>query len=280
MKLIHLSDSHMSLSPVMGSDPVESFRQALAHVCEHHGDADHVVITGDLAHNGDVASYRCLHSLIHNSGLPDIAPPRLLPGNHDVRDALLTVFPEIEVDHHGFLQSVEVTEAGWFVYLDTVQPGRHAGEYCRKRREWLKGVLMRADEDDQPVWLFMHHPPVQLHVPGIDAYGIAQIVDFQDLLLRFRRIVRHVFFGHGHFTVSGTLQGIGYSAPGSTSHPVWPELGLPDDTLAYGPLERNYNVCLLDHEAVVVHRIDFQCQPDIDYRRTAHRTDELRGCDR
>ncbi len=46
------------------------------------GDADHVVLTGDLTEDGTVAQFEVLADLLHESG---IAPSRftLVPGNHD-----------------------------------------------------------------------------------------------------------------------------------------------------------------------------------------------------
>ncbi|MFZ2100369.1 MAG: metallophosphoesterase, partial [Oricola sp.] len=52
MKIVHISDIHISPEPILDLDPVANFRACLAHVEQYQGDADRIVITGDLTHHG------------------------------------------------------------------------------------------------------------------------------------------------------------------------------------------------------------------------------------
>ena len=58
------------------------------------------------------------------------------------------------------------TSAGRFLMLDTVEQGKAWGSYCDKRLEWLRRAL-EASRDD-PVYLFMHHPPFHVRMNCVD----------------------------------------------------------------------------------------------------------------
>ena len=62
MKLIHMSDIHLTApgSTIGGRDPRYNFERALGHILLDHGDAELMVITGDLSDWGDRADYEWL----------------------------------------------------------------------------------------------------------------------------------------------------------------------------------------------------------------------------
>ncbi|MBL0371278.1 metallophosphoesterase [Rhizobium sp. KVB221] len=257
MKLIHISDIHINSSTILGHDPVENFKRCLAHVEEFQADADRIVITGDLTHRGQEESYHLLKSLLAKSPLQGKLAPRLLIGNHDSRTTYAGVFDGAQRDANGFVQWTEETEAGLFVYIDTAEPGTHAGHYCAARRAWLTDVLESARQSDRPVWLFMHHNPIAVEVANADEIGIVQEAEFQAILRQYRDTVRHIFFGHCHFTLSGQVCGIPFSAPRSTNHACWPDFSGIVERMGYGALAPNYNVCFLGSTGTIIHSIDF-----------------------
>jgi 3',5'-cyclic AMP phosphodiesterase CpdA len=257
MKLIHISDIHINASPILGFDPIANFQACIAHIAEFHGDADQIVITGDLTHKGGVESYERLKSLLASSTLQGKLSPRLLVGNHDNRDTFAAVFPDSQRDENGFIQWTEETEAGLFVYLDTAEVGIHAGHYSPARQDWLRGVLEQARRAGQPAWLFMHHNPLSVHVANADKIGIVQEKEFQAILRDYRDTVRHIFFGHCHFTLSGQVGGIAFSAPRSTNHVCWPDFSGDPDRMGYGAFAPTYNVCFISDVGTVIHSIDF-----------------------
>ena len=258
MKVVHLSDLHIGLGTVMGSNPVEHLRSVLTHVTQFHADASRYVITGDLVDRGDEQSYRLLRTLLEEFGLTGHRSPKLLIGNHDARPQFLSVFPETPCDDNGFIQSVDETEQGWFVYLDTHQPDTDAGHYCAQRFEWLDGVLDRATAQKQAVWLFMHHNPVPVHVVSSDNVGLTQSAQFKALIAKYSSTIRHVFFGHCHFTLSGSVHGVPLAAPRSIHESLWPYLEGQVARFAAAPLERNYNVCFIESDTTIIHTVDFE----------------------
>lgn len=257
MKIVHISDIHINAEPILDLDPVENFRKCLAHVEEHQHDADRVIITGDLTHHGLAESYGLLKEMLAGSSLTGDRAPRLLIGNHDRRETFAAAFPDAKRDRGGFIQWSEETPAGIFIYMDTVEPDTHAGAYCEERRGWLEGELETARSQGKPAFLFMHHNPTTVHVANADQIGIRDEAELKALLARHRDTVRHIFFGHCHFSLSGAFAGIPFSAPRSTNHPCWPDFSGDPLRMGYGALQPNYNVCFLGPDDVIVHAIDF-----------------------
>ncbi|MGI9401991.1 MAG: metallophosphoesterase [Rhizobiaceae bacterium] len=255
MKLIHISDIHINDTAILGHDPVDNFKQCMSHINSHHPDADMVVITGDLTHHGHSTSYTLLKELL----LKWQGDPVLMIGNHDNRDRFLEFFPHQTIDDHGFVQQVTERPEGWFQFLDTVRTGVHSGEYCDKRREWLETQLKQAETLNVPVYLFMHHNPVDVGIRNADRIGLLDGDDFRQILMRYNKVIRHIFFGHCHYVLSGSVCGIPMSAPRSTNHPCLPDFS-GSEALGMVPSPATYNVCLIDDHSVVVHSIDFQLE--------------------
>lgn len=266
MKLVHISDIHIHHEDILDTAPIDNFAQVLANVEQYHADADKIVITGDLTHYGLTGSYRTLRTMLEKSKLRGKLAPQLLLGNHDDRKNFASIFPDTKRDENGFIQSVEKTDAGLFIYMDTEEPGTHAGHYCDKRQRWLRIELECARETRQPVYLFMHHNPIAVHVANADEIGIVQEAELQQILADYRDVIRHIFFGHCHFTLSGSVVGIPFSAPRSTNHPCWPDFTGSAGRMGYSALDADYNVCFLSDKGTVVHTINFQRQMEAKWR--------------
>lgn len=257
MKLVHISDIHLNADPILGLDSIANFKKCLAYVEAHDQDAERVVITGDLTHYGLEKSYRELAEILAGSSLKGKLEPRLMIGNHDNRATFASVFPDTKRDDGGFVQWTEDTPAGVFVYMDTVDQGQHSGRYCESRMAWLQDVLDQARAKGQKAYLFMHHNPVRVHVANADIIGLIDERALQALLKDYNDTAAHVFFGHCHYTLSGAVSGVPYSAPRSTNHVCWPEFSGQINRMGYGDLAPNYNVCFLEENSTVVHSIDF-----------------------
>lgn len=269
MKIVHISDIHIHAEPILGLDPVDNFRSCLAHVETHQADADRVIVTGDLTHHGRAESYAKLRDMLESSSLQGKLAPRLLIGNHDNRENFQAAFPQAQCDENGFVQWTEQTAAGLFVYMDTVKAGVHSGSFDAPRQSWLAGVLDEARQASRPAYLFMHHNPTSVHVANADVIGIEEEVELKALLAQYRDTVRHMFFGHCHFTLSGTAAGIPFSAPRSTNHTCWPDFSGNPRRMGYGDLQPNYNVVFIKDGDVVVHAIDFRDEDKVLWEETS-----------
>ena len=254
MKLIHITDTHL-VKPgerLYGLDPQARLEACVADINRHHADADLCVITGDLTHWGEPEAYALLRDCL----APLAVPLHLVIGNHDDRDAFLDAFPETPTDDDGFVQSARDTAVGRFLFLDTVQPGTHAGHYCKARLAWLDAQLADARRDEQPAYLFMHHPPFAVHLRPLDAVGLLDAEPLRALVKPHAANIRHLFFGHVHRPISGSWCGIPFTTLRGTNHQCWLDFTATD--MIPGSHEPPaYAIALMDGEATVVHFHDY-----------------------
>ena len=170
-------------------------------------------------------------------------------GNHDDREVFTKYFPRIELDENGFVQYEVKTPEGIFLILDTLEKGTDSGVFCEKRLKWLKKKL--EEHEDQTIYLFMHHPPFDLHFPCIDRIGLKDKEGFHQVTQNHMHSIRHLFFGHAHRPLSGNWQGISFSSLRGTNHQVKLDFNSQVITALDEPPE--YSVVFMTEESVVVH---------------------------
>lgn len=256
MKLIHLSDIHLTVpgTTIHGRDPRRNFERALGHVLADHADAELMVITGDLSDWGDLADYQWLRGRLESFPIP----VRLCIGNHDNRKAFLSAFPEC-AEADGFAQGSYDTSAGRCLFLDTCEPETHAGRYCDARLDWLARQL---SDHDGPFLLFMHHNPMPTHLGPMDQIRLLDDAPFRDLVGRHRDRIRHIFFGHCHLPLSGSVAGVPASSLRGTNHASYP-LFSEKLMLSASDLPEAYGVVFFGTDYVTVHMVEFGYQGDI-----------------
>ncbi|MGF6227990.1 Icc protein [Inquilinus ginsengisoli] len=251
MKIIQITDPHL-VAPggrLYDLDPAARLARCIESIAAEHGDAALCVVTGDLADRGTPEAYALLREILR----PLPMPVRLLLGNHDDRSAFRAVFPEVQVDPAGFVQSVLDVPAARLLFLDTLERGAHgAGVLCPARLGWIAARL--AEVPGRPVYVFMHHPPRSIGVRHFRRMLLAAPDDFLDLVHRHGS-VRHLFFGHVHLPVSGRWGPFSFSAMRGTCQHIDLELDDPDVAFAEG--SPSYGVILLEGEDVIVHLRDF-----------------------
>jgi 3',5'-cyclic AMP phosphodiesterase CpdA len=134
--------------------------------------------------------------------------------------------------------------------LDTVMtPRSGSGAYCKKRQEWLREKL--AEHSDESVYLFMHHPPFNIHLPALDRIGLVDKQVFSDIV-RPHTNIRHLFFGHAHRPICGNWQGISFSTLRSTNYQVVLNFTEPNQ-LVFCDEAPEYAVVFLSDKSVVIH---------------------------
>ncbi|BCG92663.1 phosphodiesterase [Mesorhizobium sp. 131-2-1] len=251
MKIIQVTDAHLGRRGEIrfGADLHERLDRCIDHINARHGDAALCIFTGDLTEAGEAQSYADLRSALARLSVPY----RLLPGNHDRRANLITAFPEHPVDENGFVQSAFDTPEASLLFLDSLAEGRVTGELCDRRLVWLDARLGAAA--GRQAYIFLHHPPVELGLALLDPLGLEQPARFVELLRRHGN-VGHIFFGHVHRDIAGTVGGIPFSAQrGLHARFVLDLVG--EEVVEQAP--PTYAIALIDAAArrVVVHNCDF-----------------------
>jgi 3',5'-cyclic AMP phosphodiesterase CpdA len=250
LKLIHMSDIHLTApgTSIAGRDPQANFEKALSCIVADHADSALMVITGDLSDWGDLDDYRrlkaCLEAFPVNT--------RLCIGNHDNRARFLEVFPEL-ADQNGFVQSSYDFPAGRCLFLDTSEPGTHAGRYCSRRQAWLHD---RLQEHDGPFFIFMHHNPIPTHLQPLDQIRLLDDHAFRAVVGSHRTKVRHIFFGHCHMPLAGSTNGVPTTSLRGTNHAGY-ALFREKTLISGSDLPQSFGVAFVTASYVTVHMVEF-----------------------
>ena len=214
MLIAQVTDTHLGFDPDNPSEfNRERLDQVLRYLIAMDPQPDLLLATGDLVDRGDAASYRRLQNALSVCPFP-VWP---IPGNHDVRDNFVDCFPNLQLAD-GFVQYEVDTPALRFLFLDTLEEGRHGGSFCATRAAWLKARL--ADKPDKPVVIVMHHPPVEVGIDWMDTYAEDPWVKmFGDAIVDGKQIVG-ILCGHIHRSISVGWRGNSVSICASTAPQV------------------------------------------------------------
>lgn len=200
LRVLHLTDPHILAEPEQTLYGVDTYGRTLAileHVRHTAGVPDLAVLSGDCVDTPSAAAYACLKTLLAEH-LP--APCLMLPGNHDDPALLKAMFPQAVVPH--------VIRDHWlFVLLDSTRPDSASGSLTDAELARLEATL--ATHPGRHALIALHHPPLPVGSPWMDAMGLAA-----DSARRLLEILRHsgnariVLSGHAHQEHEWTLDGL------------------------------------------------------------------------
>jgi len=203
----HLSDPHLRTGPI-GAESATGLFRALGRAVALR--PDFVVITGDLAEHGLAAEYDVLGDVL--AGVP--VPVHLVAGNHDDPVALARVLSEPGPQHlSGGLTYSRVHDGANVVVLDSHGRDQPAGHLGADQLDWLDATL--ASLPDQPTFLCLHHPPVCVGIPFLDAQRLTD-ADALATEVRSHAKVTSVLAGHVHRAVDAPFAGVGVHTAPST----------------------------------------------------------------
>lgn len=218
IKIIWMTDPHFQNEGLVGDlNPRTRLKAAIDHMNTHHSDADFMMLTGDLVGDDITGDYSAIAGYLAQSKIP-VYP---MVGNNDDRAGFRARLNIPDTVMPDFIQYSVDTPAVLFLCLDTHMIGSHAGQFCVARQAWLKEQL---EASDKPTYIFMHHPPMALHLPPQDSIKLAESDAFLDIV---RDRVQHLFAGHVHRPTCGTIKGIPFATLGALSfqapapQPTW-----------------------------------------------------------
>ncbi len=201
-KIIQITDLHLFAErggTLAGMATWDTFEAVLSMIDERDGDADRIVITGDIAQDEAPQTYVLLREALGAWAGRSL----LIPGNHDNRAGLLAAFPEIMPNAGRITFDVRVD--GWrLLGLDSQVTGAAHGALDGAQRAWLERALSQAPA--VPVAVFVHHPPIAIAVPWMDRQGMRGGDDFVHLV-KARPQIKVICAGHVHQSFSGALAG-------------------------------------------------------------------------
>ena len=253
LKLIVLSDLHIVPEGDLshGLDTTERLETGIDFVNRRHGDADLIVIAGDLADRGEKAAYERLQTSLGKFALA----PVLTLGNHDSLEVFIEHFGRDHVnDRTGKIDHAIDRNGHRVIVLDTSVPGRAGGCLEEAQLSWLIEQLDEAA--DKPVIIAMHHNITSFGVPT-DGIILENGEAFAELVSGYRNI-RYVLSGHVHMSVSGSLKGVPFCTIAGSHYNIEPLLGAATQERSAGFVPRREGpgqlaVVLSDENATVVH---------------------------
>ncbi len=216
--IAQISDTHIRLPGQLIEGQVDTF--AYLSVCIDRINAlpqrpDLVVASGDLADRGSAAEYRRIKTELDRLSMPYF----VMPGNHDLRTPMREVFgntPALPVSESGHLQyAIDLPEVR-ILCLDTLNEGKEGGWLCIDRLDWLHDELAASAK---PAMIFLHHPPFDCGIPGMDAIKLGNPDALAEVLAEHDHVIG-LASGHVHRSVFTQWAGLPACICPSPAHQI------------------------------------------------------------
>ena len=218
--IAHLSDPHLIAGGRLHYgviDNVANLNRALDRLAAVDPPPQVLVLTGDLADQGEPEAYAALREAVEPAAAAMGAIVVWTMGNHDARAAYAQELFDSGDD--GFQDRVHEVDGLRIVALDTSVPGYHHGALRPEQLVWLADVLSRPAEHG--TLLAMHHPPLPL--PMLRAAELIELHDQQALAdVIAGTDVRGILAGHLHFSTWSTFAGVPVSVASASCYTTDP----------------------------------------------------------
>jgi 3',5'-cyclic-AMP phosphodiesterase len=196
MLIAHISDTHVAgwnKKAYKIAPTAENLAHCVAHINQLTSKPDLVIVTGDITYNGYLEEAERAASLLDKLQYPYY----IVPGNHDDRSTLWSVFgkhacPAKSKDFINYvLEGYDVRLIG----MDSTSLDGPGGKICKNRIAWLEKQL--ALEVEKPTIIFMHHPPAKFGVSETDDDGFIGANKLGNVIAQHNNI-KAILCGHIH----------------------------------------------------------------------------------
>lgn len=244
--IINITDCHIGgRLQDHGGEPRDMLLAVLDEI--HHLECpDLIIASGDLSDTGEREDYAWLKLQLQRFNCPVLA----IPGNHDHSTVLDKVFNA----GRGLFNASCPLDHWQIIPLDSCLPGAESGLLPEPALEELEQQL--ALHPDSPTLVTVHHPPVAIGTPWLDAMNLENGDDLMAILARHPQ-VRVVLCGHVHQVVDMQYRHIRILSSPATCRQFLPG----SDTFAIDPVPAGYRQILLRENGTIettVKRLDEQ----------------------
>lgn len=199
VRILQLTDLHVFKDAgecLKGIPTRELLEDVVRHILATGESFDHVIVTGDHTHDELPESYAAVRQIL----TPWLDRLRQVPGNHDHRTVLRSVFGDLVPGVGQDRITFSFVAGKWLCLgLETHVPGAVPGRIDADQIEWIRQQIALFDPDR--VALFMHHPPVDIGSLWMDPIGLSGKELLHDLFKAESRI-QLVCCGHVHHEFS------------------------------------------------------------------------------
>lgn len=190
MKVIQISDIHiMPNESALASKHLANFERVIDFINSNADkiNADLIIVTGDISHDGDVPSYERFFEVMNRVSLPFY----LFPGNHDnkknLQDAALRQGGNYDIN------SFEDDE--WrMLSIDSVVDNEDFGMVSKQALETLEQSIISSK--NRKIAVFLHHHPIPVGTPIVDSCMLNNADELLNLCQRLN--VKFIGSGHAH----------------------------------------------------------------------------------
>ncbi|MCK6264789.1 3',5'-cyclic-AMP phosphodiesterase [Vibrio sp. ZSDE26] len=209
IKLLQITDTHL-FAPANGSllsvTTLDSFRAVVAKVEQSAVKFEAILATGDISQDHSVESYQ----RFANGIAPLKKPCYWLPGNHDFKPNMGSVFPSSQIEH---LEHLLVGEHWQIIMLDSQVVGMPHGRLSDRQLSLLDQHL--SDNLNRHTLVLLHHHPVLVGSAWLDQHTLKD----SDLLwqvINKHDNVKAMLCGHVHQDMDREVNGVRVIATPST----------------------------------------------------------------
>lgn len=210
--IAHITDTHLD-----GEDgPEQRFQTVIAYLGGMTRQPDAIVFTGDIIQDHDRVSYNTVANALRGN-----VPVLYTPGNSDHRETFRQHLSPSPTSSDTLAASDPVNSSALIgdlgvITVDSSVPGAYYGELSDSTITWLRSTLSDWP-DSTTVVLAMHHPPVTLGLPGVDALRLRNPDDLAAVIADYPSIAM-TLVGHTHVpTVTSFADRPLIVAPGTAS---------------------------------------------------------------
>lgn len=214
VKIAQITDTHLLADPednMRGVKTWYSLKKVLKTVQSHH--PEFLLLTGDLAHNGEKEAYQHLVELIEEIEIPAY----WLPGNHD---HLPLMQSELVSDYLSDRYSIS-TKHWQIILLNSCLETANYGEGTFAQTELNFLAQQLAENKEKSVAIACHHQPINVGIDWLEEMSVLNSGEFRKIIGHYPQ-VKVVCFGHIHHQVDRQQQGIYFLGTPATCTQVTP----------------------------------------------------------
>lgn len=208
MRLIQITDPHlgpMTSESLLGLNTDESLKDVLQLIAAEQPSFDYLVCTGDVASEGQDASYR---RYIDIASQHFAIPLAWIPGNHD------SAVTMAQLNHPLLPESRLIDSDYWrIILLNSSVPGEVYGNLAEAELNYLIEAL--ASSAGRHVMVMLHHQPIPVGSDWIDQYVLRNADAFFAIVDQYPQ-VKALVWGHVHQEFNGQRQQLQLFATPST----------------------------------------------------------------
>jgi putative phosphoesterase len=224
MKILHISDSHISASHFHK----EALKKSLSELKKERYDL--FVHSGDITQSGKLEEYKKAQKIFKKINIPKI----FVPGNHDKRSGGISMFKNFI----GKTNGVRDLGDSVIIYVDSGVADTNDGRVGMTKFNMIKENLKKYQQKEKKI-LVLHHHIVPTPRAGRERNVLSNAGDILDLILRYD--VDLVLLGHKHYPNVYKIENTVFANAGTVS----------DKKTRHGDVN-SYNTIVFDKEKVGV----------------------------